>query len=147
MRLSRQKHEREDIELDMAPMIDVVFLLLIFFMCTSSFKKPEKEVASGLPIAKVSTRVRPDDFEPILVAVGIHKQQGLLIKVNGYTCRNYNELEARLKLLRDIYDSPVTIDAWGSVAWDLMIKAFDSGKRAGFSRVAFAATTRITGGG
>lgn len=143
MRLTRQKGEREEPELEMAPMIDVVFLLLIFFMCTSSFKKTELEIASGLPIVKVSTKVRADDFEPILIAVGIKKGTGLVITVNGYNCGNYSTLENRLLQLRELYDSPVTIDAIGSVPWDSMVKTFDAGKRANFSRVAFAATTKI----
>jgi len=147
MRLTRQKAELEQLELEMAPMIDVVFLLLIFFMCTSSFKKPELEIATGLPVAKVSTKVRADDFEPILIAVGIKRGAGLVITVNGYSCRDYTALENRLLQLRELYDSPVTIDAIGSVPWDTMVKTFDAGKRANFSRVAFAATTRIRLGG
>jgi len=143
MRLTKQKRVQEELEIDMAPMIDIVFLLLIFFMCTSSFKAPEQEIASGLPIAKVSTKVTADDFEPILIAVGTLDTGGIRITVNGFTCSNYSQLEKRLRQLREIHDSPVTIDSIGQVSWDTMIKTFDAGKRADFSRVAFAATTKI----
>lgn len=36
-RLSSRKKRREPIEMDMTPLVDVVFLLLIFFMLTASF--------------------------------------------------------------------------------------------------------------
>lgn len=50
--------------IDMAPLIDVVFLLLIFFMLTSSFTLPSLQVK--LPTAKGQTDSSP---EVILVAV------------------------------------------------------------------------------
>lgn len=50
--------------IDMAPLIDVVFLLLIFFMLTSSFTLPSLQVK--LPTAKGQTDTSP---EVILVAV------------------------------------------------------------------------------
>src|SRR5213078_2627102 len=34
---------RIGISIDMTPMVDVAFLLLIFFMCTTQFKPPEKD--------------------------------------------------------------------------------------------------------
>ena len=34
---------------DMTPMIDVVFLLLIFFMCATKFRQPEGSLSSWLP--------------------------------------------------------------------------------------------------
>ncbi len=39
----------EESELDMTPMIDVTFLLLIFFMCTLKFKTLEGKLAAYLP--------------------------------------------------------------------------------------------------
>ena len=37
------KMRRIGIAIDMTPMVDVAFLLLIFFMCTTQFKPPEKD--------------------------------------------------------------------------------------------------------
>jgi biopolymer transport protein ExbD len=39
--LKRMKR-RVDIRIDMTPMVDIAFLLLIFYMATTSFKPPEK---------------------------------------------------------------------------------------------------------
>jgi biopolymer transport protein ExbD len=38
-----KKMRRIGIAIDMTPMVDVAFLLLIFFMCTTQFKPPEKD--------------------------------------------------------------------------------------------------------
>ena len=40
---------RDECEMEMTPMIDVVFLLLIFFMCTLKFKTLEGKLAAYLP--------------------------------------------------------------------------------------------------
>lgn len=38
-----KKMRRIGISIDMTPMVDVAFLLLIFFMCTTQFRPPEKD--------------------------------------------------------------------------------------------------------
>lgn len=51
LRRQRRKKSTEEVksELDMTSMIDVVFLLLIFFMCATKFKDPEGSLRSWLP--------------------------------------------------------------------------------------------------
>ncbi len=39
----RKQRRRIGISIDMTPMVDIAFLLLIFFMCTTQFKPPEKD--------------------------------------------------------------------------------------------------------
>src|SRR6266699_296630 len=39
--LRKRKPKRIGIRVDMTPMVDVAFLLLIFFMCTTVFRKPQ----------------------------------------------------------------------------------------------------------
>lgn len=43
-----------DIALDMGPLIDCVFLLLIFFLVSTTMKKPEQEIPVELPDPAVS---------------------------------------------------------------------------------------------
>jgi biopolymer transport protein ExbD len=61
-----RKPEEEDIRLGLAPLIDVVFLLLIFFMLTSHF-----DVASGVLIRlpKVAQKVHELDEKRITVVI------------------------------------------------------------------------------
>ncbi len=61
---SRVMGEDEDVELDMTPMLDVVFILLIFFIVTAVFvKEPGEDVFR--PEAQTQERERPT----LLVAV------------------------------------------------------------------------------
>ncbi len=46
-----KKREQPELEIDMTPMIDCVFLLLIFFMCAASMSKVDLTPDVKLPIA------------------------------------------------------------------------------------------------
>lgn len=68
--MSRNPYEDdEDVALSMSPLIDCVFLLLIFFLVTTMLKKDLKEVEHlNLPISRSSLEVPPDDT---VVAIAI----------------------------------------------------------------------------
>jgi biopolymer transport protein ExbD len=71
-RLSQLADDKCDLE--MTPMIDVVFLLLIFFMCTLKFKTLEGKLSAYLP---KDVGVNQDDAEPIeKVEIIIHVKKG-----------------------------------------------------------------------
>lgn len=44
-----RRHRREQLSMDLTPLIDMVFLLLIFFLVTSVFKKDELALLLQLP--------------------------------------------------------------------------------------------------
>ena len=48
MKLKKLREGNPPIELNLTSMIDVFFLLLIFFVCTSSFDEPEKNLPTKL---------------------------------------------------------------------------------------------------
>jgi len=51
MRLSRRAREPGDVSLQMTSMIDIVFLLVIFFMCTVDMARLQVDEAVTLPVA------------------------------------------------------------------------------------------------
>ncbi len=62
------KHDPEtDMEMDMTPMIDIVFQLIIFFMLISDMSQKELEVLV-LPAAENATpdKPNPDDMRPVI---------------------------------------------------------------------------------
>ncbi|GJL96869.1 MAG: biopolymer transporter ExbD [Hyphobacterium sp.] len=63
-RMSRVQTEEEDVELNMTPMLDVVFILLIFFIVTAVFVK-EPGVDIFRPDVSSSSQMKPT----LLVAV------------------------------------------------------------------------------
>ena len=54
--MGRPKRPRIGISIDMTPMVDIAFLMLIFFMATTQFKPPE-EVAVILPSSSSEIKV------------------------------------------------------------------------------------------
>ena len=55
-----RKRGAEEGEFQMAPMIDMVFLLLVFFMCVSTLEQADRAVPLSLPESKESKV--PDDL-------------------------------------------------------------------------------------
>jgi biopolymer transport protein ExbD len=58
----------EELGVQMAPLIDCVFLLLIFFLCTSTLKKMHRELAMRVPDASVAAKTR-FAAEPIVLQI------------------------------------------------------------------------------
>ena len=48
----REDTDSEELVVNLTPLIDVVFLLLIFFMVTTTFLDPEREIDIDLPTAE-----------------------------------------------------------------------------------------------
>lgn len=69
MRLTNRRTQHgEKIELSMTSMIDVVFLLLIFFMTTASFVKTERQLDSNIK-NQDSSSSSASDMEPAIVDI------------------------------------------------------------------------------
>lgn len=62
---------------DFTPMIDCIFLLLIFFMCATTFKMEEKQLSSS---GAAANKVGPQGVPPVTVAVS---KDGSIILNNG----------------------------------------------------------------
>ncbi len=58
--------KRISVTIDMTPMVDVAFLLLIFFMSTTQFKPPE-QVSVSLPAS--SSEIKVPETEVIMITV------------------------------------------------------------------------------
>ena len=85
-----RKEGEEDFSLDLTPMIDVVFLLLIFFMVSTSFLDFSHRMDISLPEAKAS--VTSDNLKSYVIEIGLNKK----IFLNG-TEVDFNTLEKSLK--------------------------------------------------
>ena len=73
----------EEHKVDMTPMIDMVFLLLTFFMFTAKLVEIDIDRAVGLPNASAS---RPDNRGPSVMIVNLHKDDdGIYLYNQHYT--------------------------------------------------------------
>ncbi len=58
--MNAHRRKSDDVSFQLAPMIDMTFLLLIFFMVTTKITQEKKKLDINLPIA--SAAVSPDDL-------------------------------------------------------------------------------------
>lgn len=91
-------------ELEIAPLIDVVFLLLIYFMVTASLIKKEADLSFMLP-AKVDTS-EPLQL-PIEVLIEVSELGDILIEgmIFGKDEQNLDDLIGQLLSLKEAADS------------------------------------------
>ena len=85
-----QGDSEEDYSLQLTSLIDVVFLLLIFFMVSTSFVDFTRRLDIELPEAKSSAEIL--EKKPFLIEVGVEKR----INLNGKTVL-LDDLESKLK--------------------------------------------------
>lgn len=85
-----QGDSEEDYSLQLTSLIDVVFLLLIFFMVSTSFVDFTRRIDIELPEAKSSAEVV--EKKSFLIEVGVEKR----ISLNGKTVL-IDDLESKLK--------------------------------------------------
>ena len=129
----------------MTPMIDVVFLLLVFFVWTSSFELPEFDLPGSLAelpmgAAETSTDTPPvEKFDEIIIRL-LWQGEETQIMLNGQEMKQMSDLKARLAEITSLgVQPPVIVDPDEKVTMDLAVQAYDAARAAGVDRVLFAA--------
>lgn len=134
------------LELRMTPMIDVVFLLLVFFVWTSSFEIPEFDLPSAIaetPAGGVevdSEQTPPTEvFDEIVIRL-TQPEATLLIDLNGQMVGGIADLKQRLTAIIELgVQPPVIVDPADEITMNLAVQAYDAARQAGADRVLFAA--------
>lgn len=133
------------VDLQMTAMIDVVFLLLVFFLWTSSFEKPEFDLASSLSLPPVgnsstnldSTPLIYDEIVVRIVAVGDESHE---IRLNESVIKDNDQLRTKLSAIADIGAQPAVIVHPDSIIpMEIAIAVYDVARASGFDRVLFTA--------
>ncbi len=130
-------------ELKMTPMIDVIFLLLIFFVCTANFQRLESVLPTNMSLTG-SSAVRRDMPMPehldVARIVLTWNQERPAWSVEGNRCTSLREVRTLLNRLREAKsDLPVIIDSEKNVPMEHVIDVYDAARWAGLSRIQFAA--------
>ncbi|MEM9412133.1 MAG: biopolymer transporter ExbD [Planctomycetota bacterium] len=71
MKLSNRQRalESKRLEISMTGMIDVVFLLLIFFLVTTSFNRQERQIDSNIQVQREASGLSNTDIEPAIMII------------------------------------------------------------------------------
>ena len=132
-----RSQRQSETEINITPLIDVVFLLLIFFMVSTTFER-ESEIRITLPEAsEEQTEAKP---EFILVRIDARGQ--IHIGDNPLPNNRVSTIHTALQeQARGLADLPVIIRADAEVSHRMVIKVMDAARRSGLVNITFA--TRI----
>ncbi len=109
------RKKRETIAPDLTPVIDMVFILLIFFMVTSVFKKDDVILALSLPDLQASSQISNDKS----ITIELSKTD-LAIDGKKYSFEESKELFAHYKK-----DIKILIRIDKEVEYERVMKLFD----------------------
>ena len=134
MKFRRQKRSQDGVNL--TPLIDVVFLLLIFFMVSTTFTK-ETHLVVDLPEADgESSETQPETIDIVIEEDGTYRVNGRVL-VN----RKIETLMAALKgLAGDETETALSITADANATHQAVVTAMDAAGRTGFIHLSI--TTR-----
>ncbi len=124
----RAKIEKALTSMDFAPLIDVVFLLLIFFMLTSSYIF-QPGIRVNLPRAITSEALSEKNIVITITAENLIYVDGKLVTIS--------ELSSRLKDVSDLRRS-ILIKADEKASLGRVVKIWDICRQSGISRVNIA---------
>lgn len=129
-----QKRQREDLELNLTPLIDVVFLLLIFFMVSTTFQK-ESELSVQLPKAtQEPVPAAPETLEIVINAAGqFYVNDRELVKSDVRSLQS-----ALSKLSNGRRDIPLTIRADAQTPHQAFVVAMDAAAQLGMLKLSIA---------
>ena len=133
MRLSLRV--RTQPEVNLTSLIDVVLLLLVFFMVSTSFVK-QSQINISLPQAERSTLVEepPEQIDIMITETGTFLVNGReLINNRPETIRN-----ALQKVSVGNNDMPLTISADANARHQHVVTAMDVAGRLGFTKISIA---------
>lgn len=138
------RHRAIPIAVSMAPMIDLTFLLLIFFLVTTTFERAEGILASRVPEVEGPGAVELP-LTPIIVRIDQvgpgHEDFALSFEKFSARPANFDELTEALRRIQELpgfdVETPVVILAGRDVRWDHVVSCWNAALRAGSRKVAF----------
>lgn len=128
---SRRPRYRSAPLLDLTPMVDVVFLLIIFFMVSTTFITLESGLPVDLPQAQSAEQQQSQ-----LPTVTINRQEAIVVAGSELTLEQL--VPALQQILAERGNEVVVLRADQSVSHGLTVRVMDAIKRAGAQRVAIA---------
>jgi biopolymer transport protein ExbD len=149
MRIPSNFRYRRPVELQLTPMIDCVFLLMIYFLWSSSFAIAEMSLPSKLsaPSAggsapRANEPPSPEaDFPNIVVRI-LWNGSASVWTVNDAPVGSIDDLKQRLTSIARIKrDAPIVLDPANDVPLGDVIEVFDLSRLVGFHKIQFAVST------
>lgn len=150
--MKRKPRSRTRIGLNLTAMIDVVFLLLVYFMVATDFTKGEEVYKLDLPARQGAIAPDPFDLDELPLIVMVRSTGSgpgdLVIELKG-PYPDIPDPQALAQLLRERKistanphglfksDHPILIDPLPQARWDHVIEVFNAPVLAGYTNISF----------
>ena len=131
MKFTKESNELPSFQI--TPMIDVVFLLLTFFVSTSIFSQWETELDIQLPTA--DSGVVPDRLPGEII---INLDQEGVITVNQHALTPEDLLDKCQRLVKLYPGHPVVIRSDKATRYEHLVAVIDTCRKAGIGNLSFA---------
>ena len=126
---SRRRRRSQLGSLPLTSMIDVVFLLLVFFLVTANFAQKESKLPSALQTE--GGGVRSSDLQPQIIQISLLGSQPVYT-IGQVQCTDRSALESVLQQLPR--DAGVAIKAEPDVPVQAIATALQAARNSGFTR-------------
>ncbi len=132
--MNLRPRKEDEVDLNLTPLIDVVFLLLIFFMVSTTFVK-ESEIKLDLPEA--STSIAPDEEDAIKISIDARGRYFIneIPLVNSQA----ETIEKAIKEAAGNNKKPlIVVNADKQTTHQAVVSVLDAARRLNFLRITFA---------
>ena len=125
---------KEDPEINLIPLIDVLLVIIIFLMLTTTYSK-FAELQINLPTAAAEKVLeRPNEINVIMTSSGQYR-----VNSRAVTFRDVAQFSAELRQAGAGRKEPiVVINADANVTHQAVVRVMDAARQAGFGQIAFA---------
>ena len=128
------KKKKRDVELNLTPLIDVVFLLLIFFMVSTSFTR-ETQIKMELPKADVEKM----ESEKDVMEVSIDKEGRMFLNGKALVNSTIENLKRAMQpILNTNEQTPLIISADANTPYQSVVMAMDAASQLGITNIKMA---------
>ncbi len=135
----RRDDKLKTVEVNLTPLIDVVFLLLIFFMISTTFDK-QSQLEITLPEA---TSGEQTEQQPTVLGVGIDANGEYFLNQQALMRSDEDTLRKAIKkVMNGNKDLPVIISADGKAPHQSVITVLDVASQLGLNKMTFATSDK-----
>ena len=128
----------EEVDVNLTPLIDVVFLLLIFFMVSTTFTR-ESEIELTLPEASEEVRENPLDT----IDIAIDARGRYFVNGNALINTQLGTVRQALNDVRPADAEPVVIiSADANATHQAVVTVMDAARQVGMTRITFPTKIR-----
>lgn len=134
-----RNHKMPPSELQLAPMLDVVFQLLIFFLVTFEFQRSEMDMSVSVPSAQEGA-----DTKRALGEIIVNVRATGEVVVEGQVMSQARLKEKLSAIARQHENQPIRLRGDAEASYQTIVEVIDTCQKAGIWNISFATQRKKT---